>query len=150
MKICPYCGRENGDEAGACCECGTMFAPVVDAATTEAPGAPAPARGAKIAFLASSFALAMLAMLPLGGLLFVKPFLILAFPSGLWAFFRQGHAFNASAVTAWIFYVALTTALMLARRRAWFILFYVVLCVALAMNVTGCYRIVNENLQGWK
>ena len=51
---------------------------------------------------------------------------------------------------AWIFYAALIMALMLARRRAWFILFCIGLCIALAMNVTGCYRVVNENLQGWK
>lgn len=92
----------------------------------------------------------MLAMLPLGGLLFVKPLLILAFPSGLWAFFRHGQTPIVNALTAWVFYAALITGLMLARRRTWFILFYVVLCIALAANVSGCYRVVNENLQGWK
>jgi hypothetical protein len=150
VKRCPYCGCGNADEAARCCECGTKFAPAVAAATAEVPRAPAPARRTKIAFLLAAFALVMLAMLPLGGLLFMRPLLILAFPSGLWVFFRQGQASNVGVLMAWVSYTALITALVLARRRAWFILFFIVLCTALAVNVTGCYRVVNENLAGWK
>jgi hypothetical protein len=34
-------------------------------------------------------------------------------------------------------------ALLLVRKRWLFILFYVVLCAMLALNVPGCYKVVN-------
>ncbi|HEV2209094.1 MAG TPA: hypothetical protein VG167_09995 [Verrucomicrobiae bacterium] len=92
----------------------------------------------------------MLASLPLAGLLLAQPLLIFAFPSGLPAFFTDTETYAGKAAIMWVFYAAVVAAALLARRRGWFILFYVVLCVALAVNVTGCYRIVNETLKGLK
>jgi hypothetical protein len=113
------------------------------------PGAPAPPRHSKIFFIIGSFVLAMLAMLPLGGLLLVQPLVILMIPSGLWAFFNGSEVHSASALGSWIFYAAVVSTAMLSRRRMLFILFYVLLCVALAANVIGCYRVVGENLRAW-
>ena len=150
MKPCPYCGRTNADEAPVCCQCGTSFAPDKAGMPAETPIATAPARRRKFFCIVAAFALAMLTMLPLGGLVLVQPLVLAAFPDGLWAMLEAGEGPVAGAITAWIIYAVLIAAVMLARRQRWFVLFYIVLCVLLAVNVTGCYKVVNENLQGWK
>jgi hypothetical protein len=89
----------------------------------------------------------MLAMLPLWGLLIFQPFLILTFPAGLWVFFKSTQLTSMNALEAWTFYMVVIIAVMLSRRRIRFIMFYVLLCLALAVNVTGCYHAVNETLR---
>lgn len=145
MKCCGYCGRENMDEAAACCECGTSFLPPSDQPTRLPEGwtQPAPSKRSKLNLLGAAWSIASLAMLPLGMYLpYVGLRLLYAFPSGLWCFSKY-EASSRDVALGWATYTALMTAVMLARKRWLFILFYVALCVMLAVNVPGCYKVVN-------
>jgi len=92
---------------------------------------------------------ALLAMFPLWGLImFGGPWLVLLFPAGLWLSSDDGKANPARLLVGWALYLAVMVLVMMARKRWLFVLFYVVLCAMLAINVVGCYRIVNANLEG--
>jgi hypothetical protein len=74
---------------------------------------------------------------------------VLYFPIGIIRFFH--HIYIASdpkcivmAVIGWIFYVALTVAVVATRRRRLSIFFYVILCLVLAVNVVSCHSMVSD------
>ncbi len=91
----------------------------------------------------------MLAMLPLGGLVLIRPSLILLIPYGLWALFTNGEAEVGSTALAWALY-ALVIAGVNRARRGWFVCLYLLLWLMLAANVAGCYKVVDGYLRDWK
>jgi hypothetical protein len=150
MKKCTYCGCENADEATVCKECREKLACTkenVDQLKVDL-NALAPGWRSRIRFISAAFSLAILPVLPFIVFIPFRPFLILAFPSGLWALLRDGDSNPTDALRGWIIYSIAISVLMLQRRRIWFFLFYIVLCVMLAANVVGCYKVVSTTLHG--
>lgn len=117
---------------------------------TNAATASAPMRSTKVRLITIAFVLAFAAMLPLGGLLLIQPSMILVMPSGLWALLKENDPNRVDAITGWVFYAAFVICLLLSRRRTWFILLYSILCIALVLNVVGCYKVVNSSLHDIK
>jgi hypothetical protein len=72
---------------------------------------------------------------------------LLAFPLGLSVSISDGEATYSKLPLAVGIYAALLSSLLLCRRRVSFIILYCVLCAALALNVNGCYKIANHNLE---
>jgi hypothetical protein len=149
MKQCVYCGRENEDEATTCKECWGKLETANDDPKSGGSElrARSPKRRSKVRFIVAAFTVAMLAMFPLVGLLSFQPLLILAVPSGLRAFFEPADVNWKNTTTGWLLYAAEITALMLTRRRAWFVALYIVLCLMLAANVAGCYQVANGDMR---
>jgi len=85
----------------------------------------------------------LLAMLPIGALVFLNPLIIYALPVGLWGSFTQKEPKSWNLIAGWAFYAAVVTVLLKAKRRPLFVCLYVVLVLALILNVSGCYKIVN-------
>jgi hypothetical protein len=145
VKRCPYCGRENADESARCSECGTDLVPPTEkpAQLPEGWTRPAPSKLAKLNLLAVAWSIVLLALLPLGMFLpYMGLRLLCAFPSGLWGFSKH-EASSRDVALGWVFYSAVMATVLLVRKRWLFILFYAVLCAMLALNVPGCYKVVN-------
>jgi len=145
MKLCSWCGRENTDEATACYECGTSFAAPSTEPEETGWGEPAPARRTKRALILTAWGLALLAMLPIAVLPFMNPLIVISMPVGLWGFFTEKETKPWSLIAGWAFYAAVATVLMRAKRRPFFVCLYVVLVLALILNVAGCYKVA-ENI----
>ena len=121
MKRCGYCGRENTDEAAACCECGTSFAAPSTEPEEAGRSEPAPARRTKRVLILTAWGLALLGMLPIGVLPFMNPLIIISMPVGLWGFFTEKEPKPWSLIAGWAFYAAVVTILVKAKRRPLFV-----------------------------
>ena len=143
MKRCGYCGRENTDEAAACCECGTSFAAPNAGGQEIRWGEAAPARRTKLALIFTAWGLALVALFPFVATPFVGPLIIIALPSGLWGLFTEKEPKSWNIVAGWAFYAVVATVLMKAKRRPLFVCLYVALVLALILNVAGCYKVAD-------
>ena len=143
MKRCGYCGHDNTDEAAVCCECGTTFAALNASSDGAGWREPAPASRSKLIFIFTAWLLTLLALLPFAATPFVGPLIIIALPSGLWGVFTEKQPNSWNIVVGWVFYAVVVTVLMRAKRRPLFVCLYVILVLALILNVSGCYKIAD-------
>lgn len=72
------------------------------------------------------------------------------FPIGILRFvyhfkFKFDQEDITSIAIGWLCYIVLTVAVMATRRRTCFVLLYIILCVALAMNVIGCHELISAH-----
>jgi len=136
MKICPQCGSENQDALPACQECGikieTRNSEDKPFSTTE-----------KIYYWLGAWGGVILFVLV------INPASILAapfFPIGLLALLPNGAEKAIMAwmvggwMIGWVFYILLSVVMFQAKKANIFIIFYVIFCIFLALNVVGCQR----------
>jgi len=57
----------------------------------------------------------------------------------------KSDATLAALVGGWLFYGALSAAVLFSTKKAWFFIFYAVLTALLITNVAGCREILNNN-----
>jgi hypothetical protein len=152
VKKCSYCGRENADEADYCYECGTAFHPEKEIERCERTASLFGFIGRPISpwikwgLYVIVWSVVALATITKKNANFLA---IFAFPLGLLsimpikvALMTAWFAGLVVAIWGWIFYSLLTVAIARAKRVSVFSLLYILLCVLLAVNVTGCQKLL--------
>lgn len=142
MKNCGYCGRENEWNALTCVECGT----VVELKSEEVPEGEAISNRTKWGLYFAAWGVTTLA------LCWKEPYRLISapvFPVGLVACLSEGAAVGLmmilsglpAIILGWPIYVVVTIAISKAKGIRSFTLIFVVLCILLALNVSGCEKL---------
>ena len=158
MRLCEYCGHQNGDQAARCTNCANGLpvstrllrnldpssGPPIDQPQPQIPLSMRQRVGMWVgAWLAAGAAMALLEW----SLAVFNPVQILWFPLGLFMFLGRLLAPLLILPVGWAYYVALTVAALRANHRTRYYVLYAVLCVSLALNCAGCHSLWHANVR---
>lgn len=148
MKKCPYCNRENSDEALTCEECGNLLESRsgLPSEVGPSPGKSIPTRTRFYLWL-SVWGVVMM------GAISIKPSYLLAapfFPSGLLAYLPNGQSLAIESFMAgvcflgWFLYVLLSVFMFTTRKNAVFGFLFLIFCALVALNLAGCRTVMQS------
>jgi hypothetical protein len=140
METCSHCGRENQNATPYCQECGMKFEAgnLVDEpiSTSE-----------KRRFWFGAWGIVILITLVMNPASIITAPL---FPVGLFALFPNGDDKaivawgTGSFIIGWVFYILLSIIMFITKKKGVFFLLYIIFCILLALNISGCQRILKD------
>jgi hypothetical protein len=162
MKTCGYCGKENADEAKGCFECGTSFSGESDVQTWSIGTmmedvAQFPSLACGCLRRQMPFSVRLVLWLVAWGAVIWSTFQhhpedlrsCLGFPLGFCGLLPEQASITvvmlvgwAVFIVGWVLYGLISAAILISKRLGWLSIFYIVFCVLLALNLTGCRHLI--------